>query len=123
MNSTRKKKNQEKRPLSQLNETLNDFVIGEITLMGVTENQNLEQQANSHLKDFERNVDHASQNQVIGYNTDDRIGNAVNNAVIAVKSRMLDAILTAMKDIVITRVEMAVKSITGCHSMLAKPAD
>ena len=81
--------------------------------MGVAENENLEQQANGHHRDFERIIDNASQNQVIGNNTDDRIRDAVDSAVIAVENRMHDVILTAMNDMVIPRVEMAVRSITG----------
>ena len=57
----------------QLNETMNDFITGNNTNMGVTENENLEQQANGRHRDFEGSVDNASQNQVFGNNTDDRL--------------------------------------------------
>ena len=113
MLSTPKKKNQHKRQLSKLNETLNDFIIGNNTNFGVSENENLEQQANGRHKDFERNVDNASQNQVIGKNSGDKIRDAANSAVIVVENRLHDAILTVMNDVVIPRVEMAVRSITG----------
>ena len=113
MVSTRKKKKQQKKQLSQLTETLNDFIIGMNTNMGVTENENLKQQASGCHRNIERIVDNASQNQVIGNNTDDRIRDAVDSAVIAVENRMHDAILTAVNDGVIPRVEMAVISITG----------
>ena len=66
-----------------------------------------------HHEDFERIVDSASQNQVIGGNTDDRFRNAVDSAVIAVENGMQYAILTAMNNVVIPRVEMAARSITG----------
>ena len=113
MVSTRKMKNQQKRQFSQLNETLNDFIIGNNTNMGVTENENSEQQASGRHRDFERIIDDASQNQVIGNNTDDRSRDVVDSAVIAVENLMHDAILTAMNDVVIPRVEIAVRSITG----------
>ena len=82
MVSTRKK-SQQKRQLSQLNETLNDFIIGMNTSIGVTENETLKQQASGCKRNIERIVDIASQNLVIGNNTDDRIRDAVNSAVIA----------------------------------------
>ena len=81
--------------------------------MGVTENENLEQQANGRHRDLERIVDNASQNQVIGNKTDNRIRDAVNSTVIAVGKRVHDVIFTAMNDVVIPRVEIALKSITG----------
>ena len=59
--STRKKKNQERRQISQLDETLNDFVIGNNVNVNVLESENLEQQCN----DFERVDDAARQNQTI----------------------------------------------------------
>ena len=81
--------------------------------MCVTEIGNLEQRTSGHHKDFERFVDNACQNQVSGNNTDDRIRDAVDSAVIVVGNRMYDAILTAINDVVIPRVEMAVRSITA----------
>ena len=55
MVSTRKKKNQQKRQLSQLAETLNDFVIGNSVNVNVWENEILEQQTNGQPSDFEKN--------------------------------------------------------------------
>ena len=46
-------------------------------------------------------------------NTDDRIKYVIDNAVITVKNCMHDAFLTAMNNLVIPRVEIAVRSITG----------
>ena len=109
----RKKRNQRKRQLIQLKETLNDYVIGNNSNMGETENENLEQQADDRHRYFERIVDNASQNQIIGNNTFDRIRDALDSAVIAVENRMHDAILTALNDVVIPRVEMTVRSISG----------
>ena len=42
MVSTRKNKNQQKRQLSQLDETLNDLVIGNSVNVNVSESENLE---------------------------------------------------------------------------------
>ena len=81
--------------------------------MNTLANETLEPQANDRCEDFERVVDSASQNQLIGSNTDDRIRDVVDTAVIAVENFMHDAILTTMNDVVIARVNMAVKSITG----------
>ena len=111
--STRRKTNQQKRQLNQLNEILIDAVIGNNDNMGAAENENLEQQANGRHRDFERIVDDASQNRVIGNNTDDRIRDAVDSAVIVVQNPMQDVILTTMNDMVIPRVEMAVRLMTG----------
>ena len=46
-------------------------------------------------------------------NTGDRIRYVIDNAVITVKNCMHDAILTAMNNLVIPRVEIALRSITG----------
>ena len=73
----------------------------------------LEPQAKNHHGNFERIVDSASQNQFMGSNTDDKVRNAVDNIIIAVENLMHDAIITAMNYVVIPRVEMAVRSITG----------
>ena len=113
MVSTRKKKNQQKKQLCQLNETLNDFLIGNGTNENAMKKQTLEQQANGPHNNFEKFDNSCSQNQLLGSNTDDKIRNAVENAVIAVDNRMQDAILTAMSNVVNPRVDIAVKSITG----------
>ena len=94
MISTRKKKNQQKNQLSQLNETLSDFISGNNTNMGLSEKENWEQQASGGHRNFDRIDENASQNQVIRNNTDDRIRYAVDSTVIAVENRMHDAILT-----------------------------
>ena len=75
--------------------------------------ETLESQAQDHRECFERIIDSASQNQVRGSNTDDRIRNAVDSAVIVVENCMHDAILTAMDNVVIPQVDMAARSITG----------
>ena len=67
--------------------------------------------AKDHHKDFERLVDNAIQNQVIGSNTDEETKNAVDSAVIAFEKCMPDTNLTAMNNMVDPLVEIAVRSI------------
>ena len=126
MVSTRKKKGRSRRQFSRLGDTLNDFVNGNGDTVKTTESEALESQANGHHEDFEKIVDSASPNQVILSNTEDRLGNAVDSAVFAVGNLMYDAILTAMNNVVIPRIEMAVRSITGSsgngpNSIVQKP--
>ena len=116
MVSTRKKRNQQKRQLSHLNETLNDFVIGSNTNESITENETLESQTDGRYDNAEEIVNRqnsAFQYQVIGNNIDDKIRKVVDNAVKTVENRMHDAVLTVMDNVVIPRVEMAVRSTTG----------
>ena len=89
-------------------DSLNDSVIGNNTKRGVSENHNIEEQTSGRRRDFESIVDTASQNHVIGNNTDGKIRDAVDNAIIAVENLMHDAILTALNDRVFPRVEMTV---------------
>ena len=89
MVSTRRKKTLNKRQFNQLDETLNDFVICNGITTTTLGNETLEPEVNGRHRDFERIFDNASQNQVIGSSTDDRIR---DSAVIAVNNRMLDAI-------------------------------
>ena len=81
--------------------------------MNVSENENLEQQTNGQPYDFERVDKSARQNQVLEKNFDNKIIRAFSSAVMTVEKRMHDAILTAIDNVVIPRVQMAVKSITG----------
>ena len=116
MVSTRKKKNQHKTQLNQLNETLNDFVIGKDTNACAVRDGALETQTNSPPNNFGRFVVDENvecQNQVIGNRIDDKIKKAVDSDVMAVENRMHDASFTAMNNMVIPRVEMAVRSIIG----------
>ena len=55
----------------------------------------------------------ACENQVAGKNFDDKFKKVVDNSVKNVESRMHEAMLTAMDDVVNPQVEMAVKSIVG----------
>ena len=115
MVSTRKKKSQNNRQLSQFDETSNDFVINNGTAVITMQNEGVELQANGRREDFGGIVDSASQNQFTGGITDDRIRNAVDGAVIVVENSLHDAILTAMNSVVIPRVDMAARSVT-CSS-------
>ena len=54
MVSMRKKKTQQKRQLSQLDEALIDFVIGYGANANVFESDNLDQQTDGHHNDFEK---------------------------------------------------------------------
>ena len=95
---------------------MSDFVIGSSTNVGVMENETLESQTDGRYINPERIVDggiSASQSQVIVNSIDDKIRKAVDNAVRTIKNRMRDAILAAMDNVVIPRVEMAVRPITG----------
>ena len=76
----RKWKNQQKRQFIQLNEALNDFVIGSNANVFVVGKEALESQADGHYNNPERSVDGkitACQNQIIGDNIDDKIRKAV----------------------------------------------
>ena len=108
MVTTRKKNPQHKKQLSQLNETLNDFVIGNNTNSIKTEDQTLEPQANNRSNIFGRTIvgeNSACQNQVIENSIDDNISNWVDSAVMTVENWMHDAILTTMDKLVILRVK------------------
>ena len=114
--STRRKQNHQKTQFSQINGTLNDFVIPKNIDASVVENGTLEPQTTGRFNNSERNIggeDGAGQNQVNNSNIDDKIRKAVANAVMTVENRMHDAILTAMDKVVNLRVEIAMRSITG----------
>ena len=129
MVSTRKKQHQHKKQLSQFNETLSDFVIGNNTSASAIENGTLEFQANSRLNNFGRVTERENSacHSQFGENIiDDKIGKAVDSAVMTVENWMHDAILTAMDNMVIPRVKMAVRSITessrrGPNSVVQNP--
>ena len=74
-------------------------------------NKAFELQANGHHENLEKISDNASQNKVMGSNTDDKITNAVNSAVSAVKKCRRDAISIKTGNVLILRVEMALRSI------------
>ena len=109
-----------------MNETLNDFVIRKGTTVKAMGNEVLDTQANGHHEGCERTADSASQDQVIRSDTDARIENAVDSAVIFVENCMHNAVLTAKNDVIFPRVEMAVRLISGSskdepNSIVQKP--
>ena len=113
MVSTCKKKKQQKRQLSQLAEALNDLVIGNSVNENVLESEKLEQQNNAFSNDFEKIDNSVRQNQVIENRSDNQITRVVSSAVTTVEKCIHHAILTALDNVVVSRGEMAVKSITG----------
>ena len=113
MVSIRKKENQQKRQLSHLDETLNDSAIGNSVNVNVSVKETLEQVTNGQPNDFGRLDNSERQNQVIENHIGDKITRAVSSAVMTVENRTHDAILTAIDNVVIARIAMAVKSITG----------
>ena len=119
MVSSRKRKSQQKNQKSGLNETLNDFVSGSNTNVGVVEYETLEFQNDGLGNNPELIVDgriggiSGCQNQINGNNFYNRIRKSVENAIKAVENPMRGAILTTMNNVVIPRVEMAVRSANG----------
>ena len=81
--------------------------------MNVSDNGKLEQQTNGGPNGFEKVDKSAHQNQVIENNFDDQITKAVSSVVMTVKKSRHDATLTAIDNVLLPRVEMAVKSTTG----------
>ena len=109
-----------------MNGSLYDFVIVDGNIVSAVGNDTLEPQTNGHYNDFERIIDNARQKQVIGNSIDDKIRKTVDNAVLTVENLMHDAILTTMDNVVIPRVEMALRSITepseqGPNSVVQNP--
>ena len=93
--------------------TLTDFVIGNGTNVCMMGNDTLAHQTNGLHNVSEWIVGTASRNQVIGRSIDEKIRKAVDDDVMTDKNCMRDVILTAIDKVVIPRVEMAVRSITG----------
>ena len=98
-----------------MNETLHDFVIGNNTNESAIENDILEPRSNKLPNNFGTitvGENSALQDQVIDKNNGEKVRKAVDNAVMTVVNLVHDAILTAMDNMVILRVQMAPKSIT-----------
>ena len=89
------------------------FVIVNVVTVNTLGNETLGLQANDRQENFEKVVNSASQNHVIGSNADDRVGDAADSAVTVVEKCMHDAILTAMTYMLTPRVEMAARLIRG----------
>ena len=67
---------------SFLNETSNDLIFSDRTVVSAMENETLGQQTNGQHNDFDRSVDSASENHIIEKEIDDKIRKAVDNAVL-----------------------------------------
>ena len=112
-----------------MNDSLNDFVIGNRTNGSAIRGEALEPQKNSCWNNFGRNiaVDNSEcENQILENTIDDTIRNVVDSAVIVVGNRVHDAILTAMDSVVIPRVYRAVRSVNessgrGTSSVVRNP--
>ena len=116
MDSNWKKKQLHQRQLSQLRESLDDFVIGINTNAGANGNESLEPHTNSLSTNFGRLIiseNSACQDQIITEHNDNKIRKAVENAVPTVENRVHDAISTAMDNLIQPQVEMAVRALTG----------
>ena len=113
MFSTPKKTNQQKNQLSQFDETLNGFAIGNCVNVSFLESENFEQLTNGRSNDFKRADNSVCQNQLIENKFAEQVTTAVSGALMTVKLRLHDVILTTIDNVVTPRVDMAVKSITG----------
>ena len=104
MVSTRKKKHQHKRQLSQTDELLYVFVIGNNTKVSTIGDETLELETNGLFLNFGRitlGQNSECQDQVVERNNDVKIRFTVDNAVKSVKNRVPDAIFTAMDNVVL----------------------
>ena len=93
---TRKEKNQPKRQLSQLNETLNESITGSSTNVNAVEQETLELRTNGPHNDFERFNNSSSQEQVLENFIHNKIRRAIDDAVLTVKNHLYDVISTSM---------------------------
>ena len=96
-----------------MNETLNDFVIENSNKISAIGNETLGPQNIGSFNNAERIINgenSACQTQVIENYFDDKSAKAIDNALLTVENRMHDGILTAMENVLISRVEMATGS-------------
>ena len=113
----------------QLNETLNAFVIGNNTNADAIRKESLQPQTIGLINNFGNPTvgeNGGNQTQVVVKNFADKIRKEVENAVMAVENRVHDAISTGMDNVIIPRVEMAVRSVTessgiGINGMFQNP--
>ena len=116
MVSTRKKKHQNRRQLSQLDGTSNGFIVGKSTNAVAIENEFLEHQTIDLVNSFAKSTvgeDSGSQDHVLERNFADEVRKEVDKVAMAVENWVDDPILPAMDDVEIPRVKLAVRSITG----------
>ena len=113
MVSTRKKKQQNKRPLSQLDESDTLFVIGQnnhaaqagsktnmVNIGSSSSNMKGPIQVNSSQVDM----------HTVEENFVSKVQSEVDNVMVTVEIRLQDAVLTAIESLVIPRVQLAMKS-------------
>ena len=115
MVSTRQKKRQQKIQFIQVNETSNQFVIGNHSNSNAIGTETLGLQTNRLSKKFGRTTigeNSATRNQVVGEKIDNRMREVVVKAVIVVKNPLHDAIFTAMDTVGLPGFEMTVISTT-----------
>ena len=113
MVSTKKKKQQNKRRFSQLIERDTDFMIGQ-------SNQDEQVEGIDNLICSGTSSNDASNPTQINYPQVDvqtaeesivsKVGSEVDNVVTSVETRVQDAVVTAIENLVIPRVELAMKS-------------
>ena len=99
-----------------MNGTINDFVISNNTNSSALAIEALQQQTKGPFNNFEKitvGENNKCQHQVIEKNNNDKIRKAVDIAVMTFENQVHDSILTTMDNVVILRVEMALRSITG----------
>ena len=99
-----------------MNEFLKGFNIDNDTQEDLTEDQTVGLQNDgcvNKLRNVTLRENTASHNQVIEKNIAGRVRKDVDNVVAAIEKQVHDAISTAMDSLVMPRVEMAERSITG----------
>ena len=102
---TYKKKHQNKKLLSESNETSNDFVIGNTINADVFENEAVETHTGGPVSEYEKSiVDESSKRYV---------QEIEKNIVGKIRKEVHDSVLTTLDNLVISRVEMVRRSITG----------
>ena len=113
--STPKKRNSQKTKLGQLNETLDVFVVSNNTNASALGYETVGPR-NNNCSNFVGRIivgeSNESQNQVKEHNIDDRNKKSVDNRVMTVENGMIDPISTAMDNVVIPKVDIAVRSTT-----------
>ena len=113
---TRNKKQQSKKLLSQLNESDPDFMIGQSNHEFQTESRANAADGNISSNDT-NNPTQVSFSQVDTHTIEktivNKVGSEVNSVMTTVETRVQDAVLTAVEDLVILRVEQAMKSVTA----------
>ena len=123
------KKQQKEKLLSYLKKSLNDFTIENDTSADTVGKETAQPQPGILVNSFGRSAvieNRTSHDQVFEGKLADKIRKEFDIPVTAVEIRVHDAILTATGNVVIPRVEMAVRSITessgpGPNSVVRSP--